>query len=400
MDCSRIGLTSHCHSLTCALPYISMAIPDTLPEMVANAPFDPPPEGGLEPIAPVIHPSLFLRKMIHVDMDAFYASVEIRDNPSLAGKPIAVGGPPGTRSVISTSNYEARKYGVRSAMASSYAVRLCPHLIFVPPRFPAYTEVSRQIRAIFLRYTDLMEPMSLDEAYLDVTQPKSGLYAVQIARKIKEDIFRETGLTATAGVAPNKMLAKIASDYRKPDGLTVILPKDAFAFMQPLKVGKIPFVGPKTEERLNALGIVHCRDVLTHTPEFLEAELGSMGPWLWERCQGIDDRPIEMGGERKSFGTETTFLKDLIEPDVIENELKDLATGLCRDLQKEGIKGKTLTVKVKYHDFTNVTRSRTITEMTNQMDTMWPIFHELLAKTDAGVKPLRLLGVSIKSLES
>lgn len=345
----------------------------------------------------VVHPSLLQRKIIHFDMDAFYASVEIRDDPSLKGKPVIVGGPPNSRGVVCTASYEARKFGVRSAMACSVAYRLCPQAIFVPTNFDKYRATSQQIREIFKNYTDIIEPLSLDEAYLDVTTNERGLYAVKIARLIQEEIFAKLSLTGSAGIAPNKLLAKITSDMHKPNGLTVLLPDRVTDFMQALPLRKIHGIGPATEERLVGKGFKICRDVWPFTVEELTEKLGAnMGPWLYRRSRGIDERPVEVSHERKSLGKEDTFSTDILSTDVLITKLEALGHAVAGSLAKRNMKGKTITLKVKYADFESITRSQSIGVYTDD----GPLIHEvvkklLLEKTEAGRRKIRLLGVSV-----
>lgn len=297
------------------------------------------------------------RKIIHVDMDAFFASVEVRDNPRLRYKAVAVGGKPSSRGVISTCNYEARGYGVRSAMSSAEALHRCPDLILLPTRMFAYKEVSTQIRAIFARYTGLVEPLSLDEAYLDVTdcQQCRGS-ATLIAQQIREIIEAETGLTASAGISSNKFLAKISSDENKPDGQFVIAPDQAAAFAARLSLRKIPGVGPKTAERMAGRGLHTGQDVLEHTPEKLSRWLGKFGPVLHDRAQGIDERPVQPDRERKSVGVETTLTRDLTSQAACLDVLRGLLPELSRRLKDRPFKGTQ--IKLKFHDFQQTTAAQ------------------------------------------
>ena len=336
------------------------------------------------------------RKIIHVDMDAFYAAVEILDNPALKGLPLIIGGSPQSRGVVCTASYEARRFGIRSAMACSVAYRKCPHAIFLPPRFERYQEISSKIREIFHRYTHLVEPLSLDEAYLDVTHNQLGLYATQIAKRIKEDIRRELGLTCSAGVAPNKLVAKIASDFRKPDGLVVVLPEQVKEFMRPLPVRKIHGVGPATEARLANIGIKTCADVDTFTKETLRQRLGRAGAWIWHAARGDDDRPVETHYERKSFGREDTFPSDLVHIDTIQQRLRDLSESVSRRMERKCEAGKTITLKVKYDNFETITRSKTMKDPICDTDTIFKTAVDLMErKTDVGRRPIRLIGVSV-----
>ncbi len=340
------------------------------------------------------------RKIIHVDMDAFYASVEQRDRPELRGKPIVVGGPPQSRGVVCTASYEARKFGVHSAMPCSQAARLCPEAIFVPPDFPRYVAVSEHLREIFRRHSDLIEPLSLDEAYLDVTTNKRGLpSATAVAREIRREIQFELSLTASAGVAPNKFLAKVASDHKKPDGLTVITPSRMAAFLEKLPIRKLPGVGPVTEESCRKFGLVTCRDVLAQSPATLERWLGSLGPHLHDLAQGIDPRPVITDWIRKSSGIEDTFAVDLHTLDEAIAALATLAEGLARRLERDDSRGRTLTLKVKYSDFTQITRRRKLPVATRHAGVLLQVARELLADTEVGRRPIRLLGISMSQLD-
>lgn len=347
-----------------------------------------------------VHPSLLTRKIIHFDMDAFYASVEVRDNPELAGKALVVGGPPNSRGVVCTASYEARKFGVRSAMPCSQAYRLCPEAIFVRPDFDRYTAESRKIREIFGRYTDIIEPLSLDEAYLDVTDSQLGLYATQIAKRIQDDILNELNLSGSAGVAPNKLVAKIASDINKPKGITVVMPNQVLKFMGSLPLRKIHGIGPATEKRLQKSGFVYCRDLWTWSASALEEELGNMGPWLYDRVRGIDERPVKVHRERKSLGKEDTFSTDILDLGLLDKELVTLCESVEHSLKKRSIRGKTIVLKVKYSDFTQLTRSQTIADWTDSAQEMLEVTRALMKTTEAGKKKIRLLGVSLSNLSS
>lgn len=306
------------------------------------------------------------RKIIHVDMDAFFAAVEVRDNPALQGKPVAVGGNSDRRGVIATASYEARKFGVRSAMATAEALRRCPQLTLLPGRMTVYKEVSLQIRGIFARYTELIEPLSLDEAYLDVTdcQQCQGS-ATRIAERIRADILRETGLTASAGVAPNKFLAKIASDENKPNGQFVITPDQVAGFAANLPLRKIPGVGPKSAEKLAALGLHVGADVLLHSPERLEEWFGKFGPSLYLRAQGMDDRPVQTHRERKSVGVETTLSADLNSEESCWEVLLGLLPELHRRLAGRSFRG--FQVKLKFHDFQKTTAAHQAYELSEDV---------------------------------
>ena len=301
-----------------------------------------------------------IRKIIHVDMDAFYASVEQRDDPTLKGKPVAVGYP-AKRGVVAAASYEARRFGVRSAMPSTIAMRKCAELVFVPPRFDVYREVSNQIHAIFLDYTRLVEPLSLDEAYLDVTESLRGIpTAWETAKEIRARIYEETRLTASAGISCNKFLAKIASDYRKPNGQFAIMPDDAEAFVATLAVAKFHGVGPKTAVKMRALGIETGADLARQTLSFLQDHFGKAGSWYYDIARGRDDRPVQPDRERKSSGSETTFSEDLTDPVQIEAGVIAMANDVWAWCEKTNSRGRTVTVKIKWADFQLSTRSRSM----------------------------------------
>jgi DNA polymerase-4 len=347
------------------------------------------------------HPSLLLRKILHVDMDAFYAAIEARDDPRLAGKPVVVGGRPDSRGVVCTASYEARAFGVRSAMACSRAARLCPQAIFLRPRFDRYYEVSRQVRAIMLRYSPQLEPLSLDEAFLDVTAhcgPEHP-YARDIARAIREDIRRELGLTASAGVAPNKMLAKVASELRKPDGLSVIRPDEVQAFMAELPLARIPGVGPKATARLKELGLNTCGEVTALSPEAAEERLGRTAEWLLPLCHGLDDRPVEEARERKSVGHESTFERDLERGPSLTAALDAIVDALAADLAESGLKGRTVTLKVKFADFRQITRAASFPHAVGERDELREVAAGLLIRALPAGARVRLLGISLSRLD-
>ncbi len=348
------------------------------------------------------HQSLFERKIIHFDMDAFYASVEVRDNPSLRGKPVVVGGSPQSRGVVCTANYEARKFGVRSAMPCSHAYRLCPEAVFIRPHFDRYRSVSQQVRKIFLEVTSKIEPLSLDEAYLDVTHDKQGRYASQIARYIQDKIWDDLHLTGSAGVAPNKMIAKIASEFRKPFGITVITPQQVQGFIMHLPLRAIPGIGPASQSRLAKLGFHVCQDIWNQPLDDLQNKLGqNMGEWLYWRSRGIDQRPVESSRERKSISLERTFAKDISDIGDIKQILQLLVDELIDTLQQKNIWGRTWTLKIKYYDFKQSTRSFTqeLPQSRDDSHKLWDIFTALLKKTEAEKKKVRLLGVGCSKLE-
>ncbi len=298
------------------------------------------------------------RKIIHVDMDAFYASVEQRDNPALKGKPVAVGYG-AKRGVVAAASYEARKFGVRSAMPSTTAMRKCPQLVFTPPRFDVYRAVSDQIHEIFLDYTKLIEPLSLDEAYLDVTENLRGIpTASATAKEIRARIFEKTGLTASAGISYNKFLAKLASDHNKPNGQFVILPQDGEKFIETLPVQKFHGIGPVTAEKMKSLGIHTGADLRAQSLMFLHRHFGKSGDWYYEISRGQDDREVEAERIRKSSGSETTFLEDLTDPERIEAGVIEMADYVWDWCAQEAMFGRTITVKIKFADFKQITRSR------------------------------------------
>lgn len=341
-----------------------------------------------------------MSKILHVDMDAFYASVEQRDDPKLRGRPIVVGGSPTGRGVVAAASYEARAYGIRSAMPAAQAARLCPDLVFVGGDFSKYRAVSEAMHGIFADYTDLIEPLSLDEAYLDVTENKVGLaYASQVAAQIRQRIHDELRLTASAGVAPVKFVAKIASDHRKPNGLTVIPPERVLAFLHPQKLEKLPGVGPATALRLHGLGLRTIGDVYRADERELVRRLGSRGSWLAQLARGEDARGVSTGRARKSRGSERTFAEDITDLGELRAIAVELARGLCEVLQRRQERARTVTLKVRYGDFTTLTRARTLDSKTDSLDEVEPVLEQLLAKTDAGVQPVRLVGVSFSGFD-
>jgi DNA polymerase IV len=338
------------------------------------------------------------RKIIHVDMDAFYASVEQRDNPELRGKPVAVGGSR-ERGVVAAASYEARKFGVRSAMPSVTARRKCPDLIFVKPRFDVYKEVSLQVRAILAEHTPIVEPLSLDEAYLDVTDNLQGIAsATEIAERIRAKIRAETQLTASAGISYNKFLAKLASDYRKPDGLFVITPAMGPGFVEGLSVERFHGVGPATAAKMNQLGIFTALDLRAKEEAFLQQHFGKAGPHFYCICRGIDHRPVRANRVRKSVGAETTFARDLTSLDDMSAELGPLVDKVWRYCEGTGVRARTVTLKVKFADFQIITRSRSSVVPVSDCSMLASISMELLAAQFPMPKGVRLLGVSLSSL--
>lgn len=340
------------------------------------------------------------RKIIHIDMDAFYASVEQRDDPVLRGKPLAVGHG-ARRGVVAAASYEARRFGVRSAMPSTTALRKCPQLIFTPPRFEVYRAVSRQIHAIFADFTDLIEPLSLDEAYLDVTADKAGVgSATETARQIRARILAETGLTASAGVSYNKFLAKMASDQNKPDGQFLVAPGQGQAFVATLPIGRFYDVGEVTERKMKALGIETGEDLHRQSLDFLVHHFGRSGPWFFGIARGIDERPVNPDRERKSSGSETTFETDLLDTARIEAEIVALAAKVFSWCEKAGAFGRTVTVKIKYADFQQATRSRSLAGPVTDGETLRRVARDLVGSVYPLRTGVRLLGVTVSSFAS
>lgn len=339
------------------------------------------------------------RKIIHIDMDAFYASVEQRDNPELRGKAIAVGGSPeGRGGVVATASYEARKFGVRSAMPSKKALQLCPHIIFIRPRFAAYKEVSQKIREIFRRYTDLIEPLSLDEAYLDVTQDKQNIgSAIDVAKLIKQAIKDELQLTASAGVSINKFVAKIASDMNKPNGLTFIGPSSIESFMEKLAVEKFFGVGKVTADKMKRMGLFTGVDLKKLTEEEMVQHFGKAGRFYYQIVRGVDNREVQPNRETKSIGAEDTFPYDLTEVNEMNVELDKLSQTVANRVQSYQLKGRTITLKIKYSDFRQITRNYSVTEAVNDFITISEAAKKLLLATEPEDKRIRLLGVTLSN---
>ncbi len=339
------------------------------------------------------------QKIIHIDMDAFYASVEQRDHPEYREKPLAVGGGSG-RGVVAAASYEARKFGVRSAMPGALARKKCPELIFVKPRFEVYKALSRKIRDIFFEYTDLVEPLSLDEAFLDVTHPKKGKNsATLIAREIRKRIDEELQLKASAGISYNKFLAKIASDIKKPNGQYVIKPEQAAGFIESLPIEKFFGVGKVTAEKFKKLGIHSGKELKEASREKLRKHFGKHGMFFFSIARGEDLRKVDPQRIRKSVGAENTFSSDLLNATELDQALEDICSELYRRLVKAGILGKTITLKIKYHDFIQVTRSRTLLLPMQTEKEILQLSRELLHQHREPEKPIRLLGVTFSMLE-
>lgn len=342
--------------------------------------------------------SQVIRKILHIDMDAFYASVEQRDNPELKGKPLAVGGSR-HRGVVAAASYEARKYGVKSAMPSAIAYRKCPHIIFVKPRFEAYREASKQIREVFEEYTDLVEPLSLDEAYLDVTENKFDIeFAMDVATEIKQKIAAKTNLTASAGISYNKFLAKIASDYNKPDGFYVITPKMAEPFIEELPIEKFFGVGKVTAKKMHLKGIFKGADLKSKSEQQLNRWFGKSGRYYYNIVRGIDNRPVNPHRIRKSLGAERTYEFDINTQEAMIANVEHIADILIKRIEKAGGAGKSLTLKIKYGDFTQITRSKTLTEnLTNQqIKSMGLALLDLIPNIEKGI---RLIGLQTANFE-
>jgi DNA polymerase-4 len=340
-----------------------------------------------------------IRKIIHIDMDAFYASVEQRDFPEYRGKPVIVGGSPEGRGVVAAASYEVREYGVHSAMPAAQAVRLCPHAIFVKPRFEVYRKVSEQIRDIFFEFTDQVEPLSLDEAYLDVTENHLDLpSATLIAKKIRELIQDKTRLTASAGVAHNKFLAKVASDLNKPDGLAVILPEDADEFLEQLDIGAFHGIGEATESKMKSLDIHTGKDLKAWSEIELVDQFGKTGRYYYNIVRGIDNRKVKTHRIPKSIGKERTFTEDVDDLSWINNFLTELAAKISDRMHKKNAAGKTVTLKVRYDDFETITRSTSFSHYIDDADDIAETAISLLEQTKVGERKVRLLGITMSNL--
>jgi DNA polymerase IV len=341
------------------------------------------------------------RKIIHIDMDAFFASVEQRDNPDLRGKPVVVGGSPNQRGVVAAASYEARQFGIHSAMPSRTAAQRCAHLVFVRPRFDVYREVSGQIQDIFQRYTDLVEPLSLDEAYLDVTANKLGLpSATLIAQEIKAQIKNETQLTASAGVSINKFLAKSASAMQKPNGLFVIRPEQALEFLENLPIEKFYGIGKVTAQKMENLGIFKGADLKGWSETDLMKSFGKVGSFYYRIVRGQDDREVEPNRMRKSIGAEESFAVDLNDRSQVMSALHEIAHSVQRRANNAQTGGRTLTLKVKYGNYQQITRSRTVATSLSKAEDLLSIATELLSDTEFEERKVRLLGLTLSNLDS
>jgi DNA polymerase-4 len=338
-----------------------------------------------------------IRKIIHVDMDAFFASVEQRDSPTLRGRPVAVGHG-ASRGVVAAASYEARKFGVKSALPSVTALRRCPDLIFVPPRFEVYREVSRQIHEIFARYTDLIQPLSLDEAYLDVTANKAGIEtAWKTAKAIRAAILDETGLTASAGISYNKFLAKLASDHRKPNGQFAVTPDMGAAWVETLPVSRFHGVGPVTADKMKRLGIETGADLRARSLEFLQQNFGSSAEWYYAIVRGIDERPVNPNRIRKSSGSETTFERDLTDAGEIEAGILQMADDVWRWCESRQTFGRTVTVKIKYGDFKQITRRRSQPTVISNHGQLRQSAIDLVRTVLPAARGIRLVGVTVSN---
>jgi DNA polymerase-4 len=339
------------------------------------------------------------RRILHCDMDCFYAAVHMRDDPALRGQPVVIGGDPRGRGVVAAASYEVRRFGVRSAMPSAQALRLCPRAVFLPPDFPRYRRESEALFRIFRQFTPLLESVSIDEAYLDVSDhlgPWGSASAV--AREIRRRVREERGLTVSVGVGPNKLVAKIASDFEKPDGLTVVPPARVEGFLEPLPVRSLRGVGPRTEAALQALGVATVGDLKARGEEELVARFGIHGHTLYQFARGVDERPVLTHWERKSLGTETTYRRDLTSRAAMEAELDRLAAEVAEGLLRRSLLAATFTIKVRYADFTTVTRSRTLPFPIAAGGEIARAARELLRRTEAGARSVRLLGVVASGL--
>jgi DNA polymerase-4 len=341
------------------------------------------------------------RKFIHIDMDAYYASVEQRDNPSIKGKPVVVGGTPQSRGVVSAASYEARKFGIKSAMAVKTAMNLCPNLIIIQPDFKKYMRISKELISIYEEYTDLVEPLSLDECYLDVTENKKNINtATEIAIELKKRIKKELDLTASVGVAPNKLLAKIASEINKPDGLFIIKPHQVDDFIKNLDVSRLWGVGRATYNKLKEMNINTCGELQKLSIVELVDNFGIFGETLYDFARGIDNREVETEHEVKSIGSEITFPYDTDDMTFIKKNLYEQLEIVIKRLMKYSIKAKTITVKIKYADFKKITRSRSISYFTDNINEVFKIASVLLKKSEIGRKKIRLIGISLSNFDS
>ncbi|MEM7051864.1 MAG: DNA polymerase IV [Acidobacteriota bacterium] len=340
-----------------------------------------------------------VRRILHCDMDCFYAAVHMRDDPALVGLPVAIGGDPSGRGVVAAASYEIRRFGVRSAMPAARALRLCPQAVFIRPDFPRYRRESEKIFEIFRSFSPVVQGVSIDEAYLDVSDHLGELRsATAVAREIRRRVQEERRLTVSVGVGPNKLVAKIASDHDKPDGLTVVRPQEVMAFLAPLSVRRLHGVGPATAKSLEGLGVKTIAELRGLPQELLEARFGRWGEGLWNSARGIDHRPVTTHRERKSLSSENTYAEDLRTHDEMDREIGRLAERVAAGLEKRDLMASTLTLKVRYGDFTTITRSRTLLTPSRTVETLAWHGRDLLRKTDAGARSVRLLGLGAAKL--
>ncbi|MCP4658813.1 MAG: DNA polymerase IV [bacterium] len=339
------------------------------------------------------------RRILHCDMDCFFAAVHMRDDPSLAGKPVIIGGSPSGRGVVAAASYEVRRYGVHSAMPAAQAVKRCPHAIFIKPDFARYKAESEAIFAIFRDFTPIVQPASLDEAYLDVTDHLEPLgSATAVAREIRRRVHEERRLTVSVGVGPNRLIAKVASDFDKPDGLTVVKPGQVLDFLEPLPVRRLHGVGPATERALRRLGVKTVGDLRALRLEVLEQRFGRHGQGLYYSSRGIDERPVRTHRERKSLGHERTYARDIVRIEEMDAQIADLSQRVANGLVEREIAARTITVKVRYPDFTTLTRSRTLAQPTASPQRITTVARQLLRQTEAAARNVRLLGVTASGL--
>lgn len=339
------------------------------------------------------------RRILHCDMDCFYAAVHQRDDPSLRGKPVVVGGRPASRGVVAAASYEARRFGVHSAMPASRAVKLCPKAVFIRPEFEKYRAESARIFDIYREFTEAIQPLSLDEAYLDVTEVFTPFgTATNLAKEIRRRVKGETGLTVSVGVAPNKLIAKIASDQNKPDGLTVVAPAKVLGFLAPLPVSRLHGVGPVTTRKLEEAGIQKVGDIRRYELVELRHRFGSHGEWLYHASRGIDNRPVESDRVRKSLGTENTYSQDIEDADQCLSELERFTQAVCRRLNEKRMSAGSVTVKVRFPDFETVTRCKALKTFTRDPEEILPVVAELYERANPSAKPVRLLGVTASNL--
>ena len=354
-----------------------------------------------ETVSETVSETASVRRILHCDMDCFYAAVHMRDDPSLRGRPVVIGGSPTGRGVVAAASYEARQYGVRSAMPAAQAVRRCPHAVFLKPEFPRYRDESQAIFTIFREFTPAVQPASLDEAYLDVSDHLEPFgSATAIAQEIRRKVREERGLTVSIGVGPNRLIAKIASDFDKPDGLTIVKPRRVREFLDPLSVRRLHGVGPATEKALHELGVRTIAELRGLEQETLRRRFGRHGQGLYNYSRGIDERPVRTDRERKSLGSERTYADNIRSLEEMDSQLEDLARRVATGLERREMAARTITVKVRYPDFTTLTRSRSLDSPTASADLIAAVAMELLRSTEAETQSVRLLGITGSGLSS